>query len=246
MVTMELCLLIPAKNEAQSLPSTISNFCDTLGPLIPFNILVVIDHSDDDSLAVLQQLSEKYMNLNFVDNILEEGVGNAIRFGLGRWKGDVVAICMADGSDSSYDILTSYNIINSGKFDCVFGSRFIKGGKVHGYPIVKLVFNRVFNSLIKMISLYKYNDFTNIFKVYHRSAIEAIQPIESTGFSIGLEMSLKAFSKNLKIEIIPIQWKQRSAGKSKLNFRKNLKSYLNTAVRLLPKQIQLFRQTTEK
>lgn len=228
---MELCLLIPAKNEARSLPATISNLWDTLSPKISFNFLVINDHSDDDSLEVLHELSEKYKNFNFVDNDLEGGVGNAIRFGLERWKGDVVAICMADGSDSPYDILTSYNKINSGQYDCIFGSRFIKGGKVRGYPVVKLILNRIFNSMVQMITFNKYNDFTNIFKVYHRMAIEVIQPIDSTGFSIGLEMSLKAFAKELKIGIIPISWQQRTAGKSKLNLRKNFRLYLNTLIR---------------
>ncbi|NVO20251.1 MAG: glycosyltransferase family 2 protein [Bacteroidetes bacterium] len=228
---MELCLLIPAKNEASSLPSTLSHYWDTLNSRIPFNFLIINDHSDDDSSEVLHELSNKYSNLFFVDNNFEGGVGNAIRYGLEVWKGDIVAICMADGSDSPFDILTSYNKICSRQVSCVFGSRFIKGSKIEGYPIAKLILNRIFNFLVKIISSNKYNDFTNIFKVYQRTAIEAIQPLESTGFSIGLEMSLKAFSKQLKIEIIPISWRQRTAGKSKLNLRKNTSLYLNTLIK---------------
>ncbi|MEO7175827.1 MAG: glycosyltransferase, partial [Saprospiraceae bacterium] len=110
---MELCILIPAKNEAKSLPSTISHLCSTLDFFIFYNILVVNDHSDDDSLLVLHELSKIYPNLQFSNSNFEGGVGNAIRFGLDRWKGDVLAICMADGSECPFDILTSYNIINS-------------------------------------------------------------------------------------------------------------------------------------
>ena len=65
------------------------------------------------------------------------------------------------------------------------------------------------------ISNSKYNDFTNIFKVYRRKVINSILPINSQGFSIGLEMSLKSFKKMYRIKVIPISWNQRKAGKSK-------------------------------
>jgi dolichol-phosphate mannosyltransferase len=64
--------------------------------------------------------------------------------------------------------------------------------------------------------------------LYHRRSIEVIFPLDSTGFSIGLEMSLKAFKRGLSIAIIPISWKQRKAGLSKLKFCENFKSYVST------------------
>ena len=81
---------------------------------------------------------------------------------------------------------------------------------------------------MKILSFNNYNDFTNIFKIYDRDAIQSIKPLVSNNFSIGLEMSLKAFQNKLNIAIIPIDWQQRKAGKSKLNLRKNISSYLKT------------------
>jgi dolichol-phosphate mannosyltransferase len=225
---MELCVIIPAKNEELTLTETIENIHKKLKGKIPFNILVVNDHSDDGTLKLLENLAIRFSNLKFVSNEWGEGVGNAIRFGLTKWQGDIVALCMADGSDAPEDILLSYKKICLEGYDCAFGSRFIKVGQVKNYPIIKFFLNRIFNNWVRIKTGINYNDFTNIFKVYHRRSIEAILAIDSTGFSIGLEMSLKAFNRGLNIAIIPISWTQRKAGVSKLKLSKNFKLYMST------------------
>ena len=234
---MELCILIPAKNEELTLEETITSICEKFSHRISFNILVVNDHSDDQTLSLLDRLAMNNPNLKFISNEMSPGVGNALRFGLSKWEGDVLAICMADGSDSPEDILRSFEIIEHEDVDCVFGSRFIAGGKVSNYPFVKLVLNRVFNSLISIISRNSYNDYTNIFKVYSRKAIEKIGPLESIGFSIGLEMSLKAFKRRLKISVVPISWSQRKAGESKLNLIKNFNLYVKILIKSFRSEI---------
>jgi dolichol-phosphate mannosyltransferase len=211
-----------------TLTETIDNIQKKLDGEIPYNILVINDHSDDGTLQLLENLSRIYSHLKFVSNEWEGGVGNAIRFGLSQWQGDIVAICMADGSDAPEDILLSYKMICDDRYDCVFGSRFIKGGQVENYPFVKYFLNRIFNNWVKIKTGINYNDFTNIFKLYHRRSIEVIYPLDSTGFSIGLEMSLKAFKRGLNIAIIPISWKQRKAGVSKLKLSENFKLYMST------------------
>lgn len=225
---MELCVIIPAKNEMLTLTETIDNIQKKLQGEISYNILVVNDHSDDGTLQLLENLSRMYSNLKFVSNEWDGGIGNAIRFGLTQWQGDIVAICMADGSDCPEDILLSYKKICEDGYDCVFGSRYINGGQVKDYPFVKYFLNRIFNNWVRIKTGINYNDFTNIFKLYHRRSIEVIFPLDSTGFSIGLEMSLKAFKRGLSIAIIPISWKQRKAGVSKLKLSENFKLYMST------------------
>lgn len=225
---MELCVIIPAKNEVQTLTETIDNIQKKLKEEIPINILVVNDHSDDGTLQLLEKLSRMYSNFKFVSNEWDGGVGNAIRFGLTKWKGDIVAICMADDSETPEDILLSYKMICDDGYDCAFGSRFIKGAQVENYPFIKYFLNRIFNNWVRIKTGINYNDYTNIFKLYHRRSIDVIFPLDSTGFSIGLEMSLKAFKRGLNIAIIPISWKQRKAGVSKLKLRDNFKLYMST------------------
>jgi dolichol-phosphate mannosyltransferase len=230
---MELCIIIPAKNEALTLCETIESLVEVLETKIPFNILVVNDHSDDSTLVLLENLASKFSNLRYLSNSWSGGVGNAILYGLSIWQGDIVAFCMADGSDAPEDILLLYKKICYEGYDCAFGSRFIKGGRITNYPFVKLFLNRIFNNIVRLKTRYNYNDFTNIFKLYHRRSIEAILPIESTGFSIGLEMSLKAFKSKLSICIVPISWTQRKAGISKLNLVKNFSVYIGTFKKII-------------
>ena len=228
---MKLCILMPAKNESASLPETISRIDNILKSRIPYGFLIIDDHSFDDTNRTLELLSKKYTRLAYFKNELDGGVGNAIKFGLSRWEGDIVSICMADGSEDPQDIVTSYDHIARGDCDCVFGSRFIKGSTIIDYPGTKRVLNRIFNTIVKWITNNSYNDYTNIFKTYHRKAIESIQPIESSGFSIGLEMSLKILKTKMRVKIIPIHWKQRKTGKSKLKIIRSLYSYFSTLIR---------------
>jgi dolichol-phosphate mannosyltransferase len=223
---MELCVIIPAKNEMLTWTETIDNIQKKLEGEIPHNILVINDHSDDGTLQLLENLSRIYSNLKFVSNEWEGGVCNAIRFGLSQWQGDIVAICMADGSDNQEDILLSYKMICDDGYDCVFGSRFIKGGQVENYPFLKYFLNRIFNNWVRIKTGINYNDFTIIFKPYHRRSIEVIYPLIQL-VSIGLEISLKAFKRVLNIAIISISWKQRKAGVSKLKLSENFKLYMS-------------------
>lgn len=230
---MELCILIPAKNEEFSLPETVKNIHDCLLERLQFNIFVINDHSEDNTIHVLKDLSHKYKYLNYLDNGYEGGVGNAIQYGLKFWKGDIVSICMADNSDSPEDILALYHKITLDNCDCAFGSRFIKGSNIQNYPKFKMLLNRIFNIAVELLTNNGFNDYTNIFKMYSRRAIQTICPLESRGFSIGLEMSLKAFSKNMKVGIIPISWKQRTSGKSKLKLIRNFSVYSGTLIKCL-------------
>ena len=225
-----LSVIIPAKNEELTIVETIQELVTKFDSIINYEILVVNDYSDDNTAAVLHELETIHISFKYVNNDTDRGVGNAIKFGIGKCTGDVIAICMADGSDSPSDVLLSYNLIKEEKYDCVFGSRFIKGSEVIDYPILKRFYNRVFNNFVKLYTKFKYDDFTNIFKVYSRHAIESIEPIESEGFSIGLEMSLKSFKKHLTIKIIPISWRQRKAGESKLRVIKNIRIYFKTLI----------------
>ena len=72
---------------------------------------------------------------------------------------------MADCSDVPEDVVRYYRVIQDG-YDCVFGSRFIRGSVVNNYPRVKLVVNRLVNRMIQLLFRCPYNDLTNAFKAY--------------------------------------------------------------------------------
>ena len=136
---MKLSIVIPAYNEEGSITETIVTLYDKLvSENIPHEIFVTNDNSKDNTAGVLAELCTTIPTLRWETNLGPNGFGYAVRYGLDRFNGDCVAIMMADLSDSPDDLVNYYRtLIATGK-DCVFGSRFSKGGKVYDYPAFKL------------------------------------------------------------------------------------------------------------
>ncbi len=123
---MKLSIVIPAHNEAESLPETIRQIASVFDATdVEYEIFVVDDNSTDNTVEVLAQHSTEFPMLRFLTNEGPNGFGHAVRLGLSRFSGDCVAIMMADLSDSPNDLLRFYRKMIAGNYVCVFGSRVI-------------------------------------------------------------------------------------------------------------------------
>jgi dolichol-phosphate mannosyltransferase len=111
-----------------------------------------------------------------------------------------------------------YRVIEEG-YDCAFGSRFIRGSQVYDYPKFKLALNRVVNFGIRVLFRHGYNDTTNAFKAYRREVIETVQPLLSNHFNLTVEIPLKAIVRGHTYKVVPISWRNRKAGESKLSLQ---------------------------
>lgn len=223
---MKLSIVIPAHNEQDCLPETVSQLVNVLRrERIAYEILVVEDNSTDQTLLVCQSLAEQFSEVRYVRNYPPNGFGFAVRRGLDSFQGDAVAIVMADASDEPEDLITGYYRLLEG-YDCVFGSRFVRGGKVVDYPIHKLSINRLANWFIRIIFGFRYNDTTNAFKLYRREVIDGIQPILSHHFNLTVELPLKAIVRGFSYSVMPIRWYNRKTGISKLKIKEMGSRYL--------------------
>lgn len=217
---MKLSIVIPAYNEEESIIETVDQIEEAFSKVtIDHEIFIVNDNSKDNTLQVLEQLAQKYPSLKYETNIGPNGFGHAIRYGLERFSGDCVAVMMADLSDSPYDLIRYYTKMIEGNYDCVFGSRFIKGGKVIDYPIIKKIINRLANFIIRMVMRINYNDTTNAFKLYKREVIDGVKPILSPHFNLTIELPLKAIIRGYSYTVIPNSWTNRKYGISKLKIK---------------------------
>ena len=216
---MKLSVVIPAYNESESIPETLSTLYQKLvQENIHHEIVVVNDNSKDNTLEILTHLQQSIPSLVIYTNAGPNGFGYAVRFGLERFTGDVVAVMMADLSDSPDDLVAFYRKILEG-YDCVFGSRWIKGGAVYDYPIVKKRINRLANWIVKVVFRLKYNDCTNAFKMYRKETIEGIKPFLSPHFNLTLELPLKAIVRGYSYIVLPNSWTNRKYGESKLKIK---------------------------
>ena len=215
----KLSVIIPARNEADNMTECISEISKELRHhSIDFEILVIDDGSTDNTAVVTKLISESISSVKCIRNEGENGFGRAVRLGLDNFSGDAVAIMMADRSDSPKDLVTYWKCIQDGN-DCVFGSRFIRGGKVYSYPFLKLLANRVVNTMIRLAFNIHCNDITNAFKMYRREVITGCRPFISPHFNLTVEIPLKAIIRGYSWKVVPISWKNRTKGVAKLKLR---------------------------
>lgn len=216
---MKLSVVIPAYNEADGISETLEVVYNRLvSENIQHEILVVNDNSKDSTLLILNQLKNKINTLVIFNNDGPNGFGYAVRCGLERYTGDCVAILMADLSDSPEDLVLFYKKLNEG-YDCVFGTRWSKGGKVYDYPKHKLYLNRLFNNIVRFLFRIKYNDVTNAFKIYRRETIDGVKPFLSPHFNLTVEIPLKAIIRGYSYAVLPNSWTNRKHGVSNLKIK---------------------------
>jgi len=221
-----LSVVIPAYNEEENLRPTIERLHAALTTAyIPFEILVVNDHSKDHTEAVLQQLADEYPSVRYVHNEKLGGFGRAIQTGLEHFLGDAVCIVMADASDDPQDVVAYYRKLAEG-YECVFGSRFLPQSRVVDYPMHKLVINRLANWFINVLFRLGFNDTTNAFKAYRREVIAGIAPIISPHFNITVELPFKAITRGYTYTVVPINWYNRTSGVSSLKIEEMGSRYL--------------------
>ena len=213
-------VVIPARDEEASLPETVANLYTAFKAVgIEHEILVVDDGSTDNTWGVLQQLTTTVPTLRPLQNRERHGFGCAITYGLNHMDGDAVVIMMADASDAPADAIKYWRLLNDEGYECVFGSRFIRGSKVVDYPWLKLRINRLANLFIKLLFHIPLNDTTNAFKAYRRTVIEGCRPLLAPHFNLTVELPLKAIVRGYSWTVIPISWKNRKHGVAKLKIK---------------------------
>lgn len=214
-----LSIVIPARDEEGCIASTVEHLHLELRlNNIPHEIVVVDDGSSDSTWRLLQEISKELPMVRPIRNMGANGFGRAVVLGLDAMSGDSVIIMMADESDDCRDVIRYWEVLQTG-VDCVFGSRFIKGGGAIDYPLPKYVVNRIANKFLQVIFGIRFNDTTNAFKAYRKTVIDGCRPFISPHFNLTVELPLKAIVRGYKWEAIPITWRNRRSGSPKLKMK---------------------------
>lgn len=230
---LKLSVVVPAYNEEKNLPPVLNSLQTAFRQeQIPYEIIVVNDNSSDGTAAVIAAFQADDPAIRTVNRTPPGGFGRAIRSGLDLVCGDVVIIYMADCSDHPADAIAYYRKIEEG-YDCVFGSRFLKGSQVTSYPLGKLIVNRIVNKAMQWFFLCPFNDLTNAFKAYRTEVIRACGPYRASHFNLNIEMSLGAVVRNYHIAQIPIGWTGRTWGSSNLRIKEMGRRYLSTLIKIM-------------
>ena len=216
--------VMPVYNEGANIVRALEEI-DALVTL-PKRVLVVYDFDGDDTLPAVRATGDRFPFVVLLKNTIGRGVLNAVRSGIAATTSDVVIITMADLSDDLSVVGAMVEGIRRDGFDIVCASRYMKGGRQIGGPVLKGLLSRAAGLSLYWLAGLPTHDATNAFRAYRRSVLMET-PIESEGgFEYSLEITAKAFAKGRTIAEVPSVWKDRSAGASRFRLLAWLPQYL--------------------
>ena len=215
---------MPVYNEG----ANIAAFCRALKSAPPgYELLICYDFEGDDTLPALARLSaaEQPACLRPVFNTLGRGARYAIEAGMRAAAAPVVVVSMADVSDDLSRLEPMVARVEAGA-DVVCASRYMRGGKQIGGPMLKSLLSRAAGVTLRVLSGLPTHDPTNSFKAYSRDFLRRT-PIESpAGFALALELTVKAHFGGGRVEEIPSTWTDRTEGSSRFRLFSWLPHYL--------------------
>jgi len=222
---VKISIVVPAHNESENISGLIDKIEASVD--LPHELIVVDDHSSDNTQSLIRQACKRHKNVRLVENKLSGGFANALRAGFASASCEAVVPVMGDLCDDLGTVKPMLEKINEG-YDIVCGSRYMRGGRRMGGSRLKAFLSGVGGSSLYYLLGIPTHDISNAFKMYRKSVLDSVKP-DSTGFEISMEIPLKAHCMGFKITEVPTSWKEREKGKS--NFK---------VFKLLPRYIKLY------
>lgn len=216
---MKKLIIIPTYNEVNNITPLIDEI-NGMDKLSDFSVLIVDDSSNDGTLDEITKLFEKYKNIYILKRKEKLGLASAyidgFKYGL-RLGFDCFIQMDADFSHNPKYLPLIFKALKSN--DVVIGSRYVKGGKVENWSIIRYLVSKCGSFYAKTILKCPINDLTGGFNAWKKDIIDKIKldEIISKGYCFQIEMKYKAFKNNAKILEIPIVFKDRKFGKSKMS-----------------------------
>ena len=233
---MKITVVIPVYNEKENILSTLEAIArDVTGDC---KIVIVYDSEADTTLTVLADADKRFpFEIVKLRNRYGNGALNAIKSGMEYADSEYVAVMMADLSDPPEVINAMVEAADRQKADIVCASRYMRGGKQIGGPLLKSMMSRCAGWSLHLLVGLPTHDPTNSFKLYRKEFLEKT-PIESTGgFELGIELVVKAWKRGFKVTEVPTHWYDRVDGKSNFQLRKWLPRYLHWYLAAFKKNI---------
>jgi dolichol-phosphate mannosyltransferase len=216
-----LAIIIPVYNEEEGIVECIASVFKVLKTLsIKSKIFVVNDGSTDNTLRILVRLRKKHkLKLEIVTHSKNKGYGLAIAEGIKKSAKTNFTYILAMDSDLTNNpkyIPLFLKKIEQG-YDCIKGSRYIKGGGTKGIPLKRRVPSVLGNLFFRLFFNMGIKDYTNGFRIVKLSFLKNIK-YKDKGFSHILEEMYYLKKKNAKVGEIPIILSVRKTGKSHFKY----------------------------
>lgn len=213
-------VIIPTYNEIENI-ETILRAVFSQDKL--FHVLVVDDNSPDGTADKVKLLQNEYSNqLHLLQRDKKNGLGAAYIAGFTWALGnsyDFIFEMDADFSHNPNDLIKLYNACSVNDADVAVGSRYVKGITVVNWPLSRILLSYGASRYVRLITGMRVKDSTAGFICYKRKVLESINlnKVKFVGYAFQIEMKFKAYKKGFKIVEIPVIFKDRIKGKSKMS-----------------------------
>jgi dolichol-phosphate mannosyltransferase len=221
-----LNIIVPAYNEELNISETIHTIHEIQSRVkIPHKLIVVNDNSTDRTREVVQGLMAKYDNLVLINRRGNHGLGRCLNRAYEEVEEGVIVAVMADLADDINDIPRMLEKIKEG-YDLVSASRYVPGGSGEHENRFKHFLSALLGRTLQILIGLPTNDSTNAYKMYRADILNKIGILRSDNYTTGLELTVKAYLKGLKIAEIPTVWQDRSEGISHFKIFKVAPEYV--------------------
>lgn len=217
---MQISIVIPLKDEAESLPELYNWILKVLDPQYTFEILLIDDGSKDASWTIIQQLSEKDQRVKGIRFMRNYGKSAALQVGFEYAHGDVVITMDADLQDSPEEIPALYSMIIQDNYDLVSGWKKIRYDNV----LTKNIPSKIYNAVVRWFSGIYLHDFNCGLKAYKKKVVKSIEVYGEMHRFIPVIAKYAGFT---RIGEKVVQHRPRKYGKSKFGWERFINGFLD-------------------
>jgi dolichol-phosphate mannosyltransferase len=211
-------VIIPTYKEKENVETLIKAIsCQS----VAFDILIIDDSSPDGTADIVRNLQKSFPNLHLIERNGKLGLGTAYITGF-KWtlerNYDYIYEMDADFSHDPQDLVRLYKSCIEDGADVAIGSRYISGVNVVNWPLSRVLMSYFASIYVRVITGMKIMDTTAGFICYKKEVLENIKPeqIKSRGYAFQIEMKFVAWKLGYKIAEVPIIFKDRRLGSSKM------------------------------
>lgn len=216
---MDIVIIIPTYNEVENIEVLVEKILAL--KLHNSKIIIVDDNSPDGTGKLADSLAKRHQGkITVIHRPGKLGLGTAHTDGFKIAASYVAKVIITMDADLSHEPSVIPQMLNKLKSsDLVIGSRYVEGGGIVGFPLWRLALSSIAQALCRFLLRIKVHDSTSAYRAYKKDALKKIRPetIKSDGYSYLIEVVYRAQKERLRVFEIPIIFKAREKGKSKVS-----------------------------
>jgi dolichol-phosphate mannosyltransferase len=221
-------LILPTYNEAENIEAIVDAALPRLAAAgLPHTILIVDDDSPDGTGRIADRLAESHSEVRVLHRARKQGLGRAYLAGFAVALDQGAELIMEMDADFSHDPADLPRLIDAaGTADLVLGSRYVEGGGVTNLGLGRRALSWGGSAYARVILGVPVRDLTGGFKCFHRRVLDALDlsRVHADGYGFQIELTYRAIQAGFTVKEIPIVFRERRVGQSKMTARITLEA----------------------